>query len=79
MQKKKQNLEKIRMSEILFQPHELCDPASEKDRQVCGGEEKYRKLIILFANFIQSIGEQLKIRQQVIATATGEFEYTVSG
>ena len=28
-------------------------------------------MIILFANFIQSVGEQLKIRQQVIATATG--------
>ena len=28
--------------------------------------------MILFANFIQAIGEQLKIRQQVIATATGK-------
>ena len=27
--------------------------------------------MILFANVIQSIGEQLKLRQQVIATATG--------
>ena len=39
-----------------------------------GGEENYRKLMILFANFIQAIGEQLKIRQQVIATATGNFD-----
>jgi len=61
----------------LLEPHELRDItgkseiASEKDRLLLpNGEEDYRKLIILFANFIQSIGEQLKIRQQVIATAT---------
>ena len=29
--------------------------------------------MILYANVIQSIGEQLKLRQQVIATATGKY------
>ncbi|KAF7490871.1 Cyclin-C [Sarcoptes scabiei] len=32
-------------------------------------EEEYQKLIIFFANFIQALGEQLKVKQQVIATA----------
>ncbi|KAL5004951.1 hypothetical protein ScPMuIL_018407 [Solemya velum] len=33
-------------------------------------EEEYQKIMIFFANFIQAIGEHLKVRQQVIATAT---------
>ena len=56
---------------IKKKPHEIYDAPSKEDRQKVGGEDNYRKLMILFANFIQAIGEQLKIRQQVIATATG--------
>ncbi|CAG0885029.1 unnamed protein product [Darwinula stevensoni] len=37
-------------------------------------EEEYQKIIIFFANFIQVLGEQLKLRQQVIATATVYFK-----
>lgn len=37
-------------------------------------EEEYQKIFIFFANLIQSLGEQLKIRQQVIATATVYFK-----
>ncbi|OAF67476.1 RNA polymerase II holoenzyme cyclin-like subunit [Intoshia linei] len=33
-------------------------------------DTNYDKIIIFYANFIQAIGEYLKIRQQVIATAT---------
>ncbi|KAF0304084.1 Cyclin-C [Amphibalanus amphitrite] len=33
-------------------------------------EDEYQKVMIFFANFIQVLGEQLKLRQQVIATAT---------
>lgn len=36
--------------------------------------EDYQKINIFFANFIQVIGEQLKLRQQVIATATVYFK-----
>lgn len=36
--------------------------------------EEYQKLNIFFANLIQVIGEQLKLRQQVIATATVYFK-----
>jgi cyclin C len=38
------------------------------------GEKEYQKIIIFFANFIQTLGEQLKLRQQVIATATVFFK-----
>jgi len=38
------------------------------------GEKEYQKIIIFFANFIQTLGEQLKLRQQVIATATVYFK-----
>jgi len=38
------------------------------------GEKEYQKVIIFFANFIQTLGEQLKLRQQVIATATVYFK-----
>ena len=55
-----------------FQPHEIKNEFVEKDKKIIGGEDQYRKLMILFANVIQSIGEQLKLRQQVIATATGK-------
>lgn len=37
-------------------------------------EEEYQKIFIFFANLIQCIGEQLKTRQQVIATATVYFK-----
>uniref|UniRef100_A0A5S6QYM2 Cyclin-like domain-containing protein n=1 Tax=Trichuris muris TaxID=70415 RepID=A0A5S6QYM2_TRIMR len=33
------------------------------------GEDDYQKVLIFFSNLIQAIGEQLKVRQQVIATA----------
>ena len=33
-------------------------------------EEDYKKIHIFFINFIQALGEHLKLRQQVIATAT---------
>jgi len=32
-------------------------------------EEEYQKIMIFFTNVIQALGEQLKVRQQVIATA----------
>lgn len=38
------------------------------------GEEELQKVMIFFANFIQALGEQLKFRQQVIATATVYFK-----
>uniref|UniRef100_A0A914W1N9 Cyclin-like domain-containing protein n=1 Tax=Plectus sambesii TaxID=2011161 RepID=A0A914W1N9_9BILA len=37
-------------------------------------EEDYQKLMVFFANYIQAIGEGLKVRQQVIATATVYFK-----
>ncbi|XP_035210091.1 cyclin-C-like isoform X2 [Stegodyphus dumicola] len=37
-------------------------------------EEEYQKVMIFFANFIQALGEQLKVKQQVIATATVYFK-----
>ncbi|CAH0389270.1 unnamed protein product [Bemisia tabaci] len=37
-------------------------------------EEEYQKILIFFSNFIQSLGESLKLRQQVIATATVYFK-----
>lgn len=33
-------------------------------------EEEYQKVMMFFANLIQALGEQLKVRQQVISTAT---------
>lgn len=37
-------------------------------------EDEYKKVMIFYANVIQVIGEHLKIRQQVIATATVYFK-----
>lgn len=37
-------------------------------------EDEYQKIFIFFANVIQILGEQLKLRQQVIATATVYFK-----
>uniref|UniRef100_A0A6M2DF60 Cyclin-C n=1 Tax=Xenopsylla cheopis TaxID=163159 RepID=A0A6M2DF60_XENCH len=37
-------------------------------------EEEYQKIFIFFSNLIQILGEQLKLRQQVIATATVYFK-----
>ncbi|XP_064649185.1 cyclin-C-like [Lineus longissimus] len=44
-------------------------------------EEEYNKIMIFYANFIQALGEQLKVRQQVIATGTVYFKrfYARSG
>ena len=36
--------------------------------------DDHQKIIIFFAGFIQTLGEQLKLRQQVIATATVFFK-----
>eukprot|EP00096_Caligus_rogercresseyi_P011353 TRINITY_DN4440_c0_g1_i1.p1 TRINITY_DN4440_c0_g1~~TRINITY_DN4440_c0_g1_i1.p1 ORF type:complete len:275 (+),score=90.61 TRINITY_DN4440_c0_g1_i1:1195-2019(+) len=43
------------------------------DHQVLS-EDEYQKIIIFYASFIQTLGEQLKLRQQVIATATVFFK-----
>ncbi len=45
----------------------------QTDLQVLS-EEEYQRIIIFFANFIQTLGETLKLRQQVIATATVFFK-----
>ncbi|CAG9770693.1 unnamed protein product [Ceutorhynchus assimilis] len=37
-------------------------------------EEEYQKIFIFFSSVIQTLGEQLKLRQQVIATATVYFK-----
>lgn len=37
-------------------------------------DDEYQKIFIFFSNFIQILGEQLKLRQQVIATATVYFK-----
>ncbi|XP_065202111.1 cyclin-C-like [Planococcus citri] len=37
-------------------------------------DEEYQKILIFFANFIQTFEEPLKLRQQVIATATVYFK-----
>lgn len=37
-------------------------------------DEGYQKLMIFFASFIQSIGESLKVKQQVVATAIVYFK-----
>jgi cyclin C len=37
-------------------------------------EEECQKIFILFSNLFQILGEQLKLRQQVIATATVFFK-----
>jgi len=54
---------------------ERVDLARERhsDLQVIS-EDDYQKIIIFFAGFIQTLGEQLKLRQQVIATATVFFK-----
>ncbi|KAF2348337.1 Cyclin N-terminal [Trinorchestia longiramus] len=41
----------------------------QADLQVLS-EEEYQKIMIFFTNFIQQLGETLKLRQQVVATAT---------
>ena len=37
-------------------------------------EDEYSKIMIFYCSFIQVLGEQLKLRQQVIATATVYFK-----
>ena len=61
----------------LLESHEIHNEFVEKDKEKVKGDDNYRKLMILYANIIQSIGEQLKLRQQVIATATGLFSKSV--
>jgi len=46
----------------------------QDDLQVLSEEEYQRVIVFFFANFIQTLGEQLKLRQQVIATATVFFK-----
>lgn len=46
----------------------------QPDLKILNSEDDYHKILIFFANFIQSLGEQLKLRQQVIATATVYFK-----
>ncbi|VDI33810.1 cyclin C, partial [Mytilus galloprovincialis] len=60
-----------------FQQWVLDPPELFKNRQADLNvltEDGYQKIMIFFANFIQSLGEQLKLRQQVIATATIYFK-----
>ncbi|XP_071492710.1 cyclin-C-like [Diadema setosum] len=45
----------------------------QKDLQVLS-EEEYQKVMIFYAGIIQAIGEQMKVRQQVISTATIYFK-----
>ncbi|XP_063695613.1 cyclin-C [Culicoides brevitarsis] len=45
----------------------------QNDLQILS-EEEYQKIFIFFANVIQVLGEQLKLKQQVIATATVYFK-----
>jgi len=40
----------------------------------CMTEEEYQKILIFFCNFMQHLGEELKLRQQVIATAIVYFK-----
>jgi len=44
-----------------------------EDLQILG-EVEYQKIMMFYANVIQAIGEHLKLRQQVIATATVYFK-----
>eukprot|EP00057_Strongylocentrotus_purpuratus_P009594 XP_011664068.1 PREDICTED: cyclin-C-like [Strongylocentrotus purpuratus] len=37
-------------------------------------EEEYQKCMIFYAGVIQALGEQLKVRQQVVSTATIYFK-----
>ncbi|GAU97013.1 hypothetical protein RvY_08376-2 [Ramazzottius varieornatus] len=48
----------------------------QRDRQIDYAvltEDEYQKILIFYAGVIQAIGEQLKIKQQVVATATVYF------
>lgn len=45
----------------------------QQDLQVLT-EEEYQKVMIFFSNFIQALGEQLKVKQQVISTAIVYFK-----
>lgn len=53
---------------------ELIVATGRQDDLRCLSAEEYQKIHILFANFIQALGEHLKHRQQVIATATIYFK-----
>jgi len=54
--------------------HQQLEIDRHVDVDACGGMTNYVKIMSQFANLIQSIGEQLKVRQQVIATATIYFK-----
>jgi cyclin C len=47
--------------------------ARKDDLKLFAFEDEYHKLMIFFCSIIQSLGENLKVRQQVIATATVYF------
>ena len=57
----------------IWDPQEL-DINRRHDVERMGSIANYHKLMTLFINLIQEIGEKLKIRQQVIATATVYFK-----
>ena len=52
---------------ILTAEEILMDRQQDLKHLTC---DEYQKLMIFFCRFIQSLGEQLKLRQQVIATGT---------
>ncbi|KAG1666374.1 Cyclin-C [Nymphon striatum] len=71
---------KLHILQILHELHQqwLLDRQDlirerQHDLQILNDEE-YQKLFIFFSNLIQALGEQLKVRQQVIATATVYFK-----
>lgn len=53
----------------IWDPQEL-EINRRTDVMALGSQANYQKLMTLYINLIQEIGEKLKIRQQVIATAT---------
>ncbi|XP_074658011.1 cyclin-C-like [Tubulanus polymorphus] len=58
----------------ILDKQDLVRERQEDIKSETDGEENYQKIMIFFANFIQALGEQLKVRQQVIATATCYFK-----
>ncbi|CAH1782036.1 unnamed protein product [Owenia fusiformis] len=56
----------------LLDPQDLMKER-EADLKVID-EQEYNKVMIFFANLLQALGEQLKVRQQVIATGTIYFK-----
>lgn len=50
------------------------DRMRSNDLQALGCEESYSKLMLVYTNILQAVGEHLKVRQQVIATAAMYFK-----